>query len=88
MLAAHTPTLTEDAWDTILAERDAEVIAWWVAVMSMDDDELHASQVRRAFFENAEIRGYAIAVGRDEREMRAIGQIIAGGRARKVVAAT
>jgi hypothetical protein len=43
--------------------------------------ELHQSQVCRAFFENAELRRYAIAIGRDEREMREIGELVEKARA-------
>lgn len=82
-LAERPPVLTEDAWDIILAESDAEVLAWWVALMSMRGDELHQSQVRRAFFENAEIRRHAMAIGHDEREMREISELVAKARARE-----
>ncbi|WP_437588861.1 hypothetical protein [Sorangium sp. So ce1000] len=76
-LAEGSPVLTEDAWNGVLAERRADVIAWWIALVSMRASELHASQVCRAFFENAELRAYAIAIGRDEREMRALGELAA-----------
>ncbi|WP_437982568.1 hypothetical protein [Sorangium sp. So ce117] len=81
MLAEGSPVLTEDAWDGVLAESKADVIAWWVALVSMRASELHASQVCRAFLENAELRAYAIAIGRDEREMREFGELAAKVRA-------
>ncbi|WP_437621747.1 hypothetical protein [Sorangium sp. So ce1151] len=81
MLAEGSPVLTEDAWDGVLAESRADVIAWWIALVSMRASELHASQVCRAFLENAELRSYAIAIGRDEREMRELGELAAKMRA-------
>ncbi len=77
VLAKRPPTLTQDAWDAITSENDVDVLAWYVALASMSADELHASQVRRALFENAELRQYAIALGRDPRAMREIGERIA-----------
>lgn len=81
MLAEGSPVLTENAWDGVLAESKADVIAWWVALVSMRASELHASQVCRAFLENAELRAYAIAIGRDEQEMRELGELAAKVRA-------
>jgi hypothetical protein len=76
LLAGEGPVLTEDGWDVLLAETDAEVLAFGVALAILRADELHASQVRRALFENAELRRHAIAIGRDEREMREIGELV------------
>ncbi|XXT16984.1 hypothetical protein WME94_42810 [Sorangium sp. So ce429] len=81
LLAEQPPVLTEDTWEGILAEREAEVIAWWVALVSLRVSELHASQVCRAFLENAELRAYAIGIGRDERAMRELGELAAKVRA-------
>ncbi|AGP35392.1 hypothetical protein BE04_44135 [Sorangium cellulosum] len=81
MLAEQPPVLTEDAWEGILAESEAEAIAWRVALVSLRMDELHASQVCRAFLENAELRAYAIGIGRDERAMRELGELAARVRA-------
>lgn len=75
MLAEQPPVLTEDAWDGVLAESEAEVLAWWIALVSLRVSELHTSQVCRAFLENAELRNYAIAIGRDERAMRELGEL-------------
>jgi hypothetical protein len=68
--------LTEDAWEVLLAERDVEALAFLVALVCMRGHEIHQSHVRRAFLENAELRRYAIAIGRDEREMREIGDLV------------
>ncbi|WP_437674761.1 hypothetical protein [Sorangium sp. So ce131] len=81
MLAEQPPVLTEDAWEGILAESEAEVIAWRIALVSLRISELHASQVCRAFLENAELRAYAIGIGRDERAMRELGELAAKVRA-------
>ncbi|MGK3959562.1 hypothetical protein WMF38_41780 [Sorangium sp. So ce118] len=81
MLAEGSPVLTEHAWDGVLAESNADVIAWWVALVSMRASQLQASQVCRAFVENAEIRAYAIAIGRDEAAMRELGELAAKVRA-------
>ncbi|HEU4409630.1 MAG TPA: hypothetical protein VFS43_30525 [Polyangiaceae bacterium] len=77
VLTRRPLTLTEDAWDAITSENDADVLAWYVALASMGADELRAYQVRRALFENAELRQYAITLGRDRREMREVGKLIA-----------
>lgn len=83
VLADRGPVLTEDAWDELLAESDVEVLAWWVALVSMQADELHLSQIRRAFFENGELRRYATSIGHNEREMREIGELFANARTGK-----
>ncbi|WP_437796329.1 hypothetical protein [Sorangium sp. So ce693] len=67
--------LTEDAWDGVLAEREPEVVAWWIALVGLRASELDASEVCRAFLENAELRAYAMAIGRDEAAMREIGEL-------------
>ncbi|WP_437561389.1 hypothetical protein [Sorangium sp. So ce542] len=41
----------------------------------IDEAEWAASQVCRAFLENAELRAYAIGIGRDERAMREVGEL-------------
>ncbi|WP_437946492.1 hypothetical protein WME98_37355 [Sorangium sp. So ce296] len=81
MLAEQPPVLTEDAWEGILAESEAGAIAWRIALVSLRTSELHASQVCRAFLENAELRAYAIGIGRDERAMRELGELAARVRA-------
>lgn len=86
MLADRGPTLTEDAWDSVVAESDIGVLVWWAVLLTLDASEIHASQVRRAFFENAELRRYAMAIGRDEREMLAVGELVAKARAQKKAA--
>ncbi|WP_437828767.1 hypothetical protein [Sorangium sp. So ce1153] len=52
-----------------------------IALVSMRASQLQASQVCRAFLENAEIRAYAIAIGRDEAAMRELGEVAAKVRA-------
>lgn len=83
LLARRTPTLTQDAWDAITSENDADALAWYLALASMGADELHAYQVRRALFENAELRQYAIRLGRDPQAMRQIGERMAGMASRR-----
>ena len=72
ILSEHGPTLTEDAWDAILAEEDTEALAWLATISSLRVDELRASQVRRALFENVVLRRYAIKMGHDARAMAEI----------------
>ncbi|KYF85799.1 hypothetical protein BE20_02945 [Sorangium cellulosum] len=81
MLAEQPQVLTEDAWEGILGESEAGAIAWRIALVSLRISELHASQVCRAFLENAELRAYAIGIGRDERAMRELGELAARVRA-------
>jgi hypothetical protein len=81
LLSEHGPTLTEDAWDAILAEEDPEVLAWLAALSSLRVDELRASQVRRALFENVALRRYAIKMARDARAMAEMEAWIEGARA-------
>jgi hypothetical protein len=69
LLRKYGPTLTEDAWDAILTEEDSEALAWLAALASLRVDELRASQVRRALFENVALRRYGRMVGRDPRFM-------------------
>jgi hypothetical protein len=44
-------------------------------LVSLRASELDALQVCRAFLENAELRAYAMAIGRDEAAMREIGEL-------------
>lgn len=76
MLSQHGPTLTEEAWDHLIGEQNLETLEWWLSLASMGIRELHASQVRKAFFENLEIRRYAIAISRDEQELQEIEEFI------------
>jgi hypothetical protein len=76
VLSTHTPTLTEDAWDAMLGEQDPEVVAWWLALACLSASELHASQVKRALFENPALGELARRLGRDEGEMRRVGEMI------------
>jgi len=75
-LATSSPILTENAWDTIVAEKDTDILAWDVALVVMDANEIHRSEVRRAFFENAELLRYAIAWSRDPEEMKLITNLV------------
>ncbi len=68
-LCGHAPTLTEDAWDTLLALDDPGELAWVLALASLVADRTHLSRTRRALLENPTLRAYAIAVGRDPRAM-------------------
>jgi len=77
LLSKRAPALTEDAWDALLAEEDTEVLSFWVALLQLDANEIHASQVRRAFFENEGLRRHALELGHDPKEMRAIGEQVA-----------
>jgi hypothetical protein len=77
MLSERGPRLTEDAWDDIVAEQDPEVVGFWLALACMNASELHASQVRRAFFENPECRRLALEIGHDPKEMQEIEEMIA-----------
>lgn len=77
VLAKRPPTLTQDTWDAITSENDVDVLAWYLALAIVGADELHAYQVRRALFENAELRQYAIALGRNPQVMRQLSERIA-----------
>lgn len=71
-LYGHTPTLTEDAWDTLLALDDPGELAWVLALASLVADETHLSRTRRALLENPMLRAYAMAAGRDDDAMAEI----------------
>ena len=81
IMSENSPTLTEDTWDIILAEEDTDVLAWWVALASLRAYDHHPSRVRPALFENPELRRYAMAIGRDERQMAEIGEKLEQARA-------
>jgi hypothetical protein len=81
LLSQRGPTLTEDAWDAILAEQDAEALAWMAALSSLRADEIHAWQIRRALLENAALRQYAMKIGRDAKAMNEVSTWIEEARA-------
>jgi hypothetical protein len=83
VLSENAPVLTEETWGAILAERDAEALAWRCALVSMRAEELHASQVRRALLENADLCRYAMTVSRDPRELREVEEMIEKAHAAK-----
>ena len=69
------PTLTEDAWDNLLALRDPEELAWIVALASLNASAMHLSRTRRALLENPTLRAYAIGVSRDASAMREVAEL-------------
>ncbi len=64
-LFRRTPTLTEDAWDSLQALDDPGEVGWVLALASLVADETHLSHTRRALLENPGLRAYAMAAGRD-----------------------
>ncbi len=70
-LARGQPTLTEDAWEAMMAETDNELLAFFVALAGLRPDDMHGSRIRRALFENAQVRAYAFAFARDDVRLRA-----------------
>jgi hypothetical protein len=74
-LSHNAPVLREDTWDWLLTERDMEVLTWAVALATMHDRDLFEYEVCRAFFENAELRRYMLALSHDEQEMARISEI-------------
>lgn len=74
-LSHNAPVLTEDAWDWLVSEHDMEVLTWAVTLATMRDRDLFEYEVCRAFFENAELRRYMLALSHDEQEMARISEI-------------
>jgi len=72
----RSPTLTEEAWDHLLALEDPEELAWLVALATLDVSTLPLADVRRALFENHPLRRWAMAAGRDVARMERIGEEI------------
>lgn len=60
-LALAGPTLTEDAWDWITREPEADLVDFMTALASLELDETFAA-VRRALFENRRLCRYALGV--------------------------
>jgi len=75
-LADRGPVLTEDAWEALLAERDGDVIAWWIALLGTDSHELHFSQVRRALLENRELLRHTMSIANDAKKMDEMEELI------------
>jgi hypothetical protein len=62
LLARTGPTLTEDAWDWIAREEDAELLQFLTALAALDDAGAELGLVRRALFENRCICRFALGV--------------------------
>ena len=83
LLADHPVVLTEDAWDAMLTEQDPEVFRFWTGLLAIPGFELRTTHVRRAMFENVALRRYAMALARDETEMRDVAARVEEARARR-----
>jgi hypothetical protein len=65
LLARSGPTLTEDAWDWIAREDDADLMRFLAALAALDDPGAELALVRRALFENRALCRYALGARRD-----------------------
>jgi hypothetical protein len=71
-LALTGPTLTEDAWDWITREPEADLVDFMTALASLELDEI-AAAVRRALFENRALCRYALGALHDDALTAALG---------------
>jgi hypothetical protein len=65
----HGPTLTEDAWNRILALDDVGELSFCCALLLGRSNEIHIAQTRRALLENSTLLHHAMAIARDEQRM-------------------
>ena len=77
------PTLTEEAWDALLRDRQPETLRWLATLACLDTSELRSHQVAVALFENPVLSDHTMALSRDREAMRRLSDQLKRQRAKR-----